>query len=164
MHPSPDRLILPTRFENVSGGPPDRVGRQRGDLTHVQVVVNIPREAGGGKTHIDLGIARLLLAAWQHGWSTLASCEASDAMTAQIIFNDEHDAISFIVTAGFPDRVEVKVPSPCRWSRRPVPVAVYFDRAWIDPASAALRQAWMADHDHLERSAAQVTDPRGCRP
>ena len=94
-----DLTDLPTGFRYRDPG-----------LDHVQQVMWVPPQAGGGRAHVDSGMSRLLLYVWLHGWPTFASCEGSDRDDAQIVFDHEHDAIDFVVAADFPGRVSVKVP------------------------------------------------------
>jgi hypothetical protein len=112
---------------------------------HIQQVMAVPPEAGGGWVHVDSGMCRLLLMVWLHGWRTFASCEAAGGGSAQIVFEYEHDAVDFVVAADFPGRVSIKVPDAHGWPRRNVRLDTYFPSELIHRASSALHQLLCAD-------------------
>lgn len=127
----PDLTGLPTGYRF-------RVPR----LEHVQQVMWVSPQAGGGRVHVDSGVSGLLLMTWLHGWATFASCERSDRDDAQVVFDHEHDAIEFVVAANFPGRVGVKVPEAFGWPRREVRVSVTFPPWAIDGAASAFQALW----------------------
>jgi hypothetical protein len=108
---------------------------------HEQVLVNIPRSLGGGKTYADVGLAQLLGTVWSLGWPTFASCEDCGDGTAQIVFDRCHDSIEFVASLPFGERVQLKVldQSQRRGPGIDSPIAVYFPVAWIGRAILQLR-------------------------
>lgn len=154
----PAHLLHPhARFENVQTLPTG-LRLHHDDLVHEQVVVTISRVLGGGKTYVDVGLAQLLATVWSLRWPTFASCEDWGDGTAQVVFDRCHDAMEFVASLPFGDRVQVKLLNNS--SRRgPLvdrPVAVYLPTEWVPRAVIQLRHRALYEYAQRPATGAEV--------